>query len=149
VIELWSPPSDPIRGASSLRAVSDASASAAGADPILVVDDDPSILAMVVQILRNEGLPVVSASNGLEAGRDRTGLAFTDPARYAHAADGRLGVREGDPPSRGALPDRGDDRRRQRPPLGRRNRCRRILTKPFQFLELLAIVEQYRRGLPN
>lgn len=35
--------------------------------PILVVDDDPSILATVSEILKFEGYPVATASNGAEA----------------------------------------------------------------------------------
>ena len=37
------------------------------AGPILVVDDDPSILATVSEILEFEGYPVSTASNGAEA----------------------------------------------------------------------------------
>ncbi len=35
--------------------------------PVLVVDDDPSILAVVSETLQLEGYPVETASNGLEA----------------------------------------------------------------------------------
>jgi CheY-like chemotaxis protein len=35
--------------------------------PILVVDDEPSIRAMVAEVLESEGYPVVTASNGSEA----------------------------------------------------------------------------------
>ena len=34
---------------------------------ILVVDDDPSILALVAEILRDEGYEVATARNGAEA----------------------------------------------------------------------------------
>ncbi|HEX8681972.1 MAG TPA: response regulator [Ardenticatenaceae bacterium] len=38
-----------------------------GADgPILIIDDDPSILETVAEILKFEGYPVETASNGLE-----------------------------------------------------------------------------------
>jgi CheY-like chemotaxis protein len=38
-----------------------------GADgPILVIDDDPSILETLTEILKFEGYPVETASNGLE-----------------------------------------------------------------------------------
>ena len=37
------------------------------ARPILVVDDDPSILAIVAQVLELEGYPVETAPNGAEA----------------------------------------------------------------------------------
>jgi CheY-like chemotaxis protein len=48
---------------------------ARGGNPILVVEDDPSILEMVVQILQDEGYPVVSATNGAD------GLAETNRTR--------------------------------------------------------------------
>ncbi len=38
-----------------------------GDSPILVVDDDPSILATVSEILEFEGYPVRTATNGAEA----------------------------------------------------------------------------------
>ena len=36
-------------------------------DPILVVDDDPSILAVISQLLEDEGYAVETATNGAEA----------------------------------------------------------------------------------
>lgn len=35
--------------------------------PVLVVDDDPAILSVVAEILRDEGYTVVTATNGAEA----------------------------------------------------------------------------------
>lgn len=50
--------------------------------PILVVDDDPSILAMVAEILRLEGYTVDTATNGVEAlkaiERERPALIVLD-----------------------------------------------------------------------
>ncbi|GAC1437024.1 MAG: response regulator [Chloroflexota bacterium] len=40
--------------------------------PILVIDDDPTILSLVTEILRDEGYPVHTATNG------REGLATLD-----------------------------------------------------------------------
>lgn len=49
-----------------------------GADgPILVIDDDPSILATVAEILIFEGYPVETASNGLEG---LLALEYTEPS---------------------------------------------------------------------
>ena len=36
-------------------------------DPILIVDDDPSILTVISQLLEEEGYPVETATNGAEA----------------------------------------------------------------------------------
>jgi CheY-like chemotaxis protein len=50
--------------------------------PILVVDDDPSILATVCEILDLEGYPVETANNGAEAlqsiARSRPSLVLLD-----------------------------------------------------------------------
>jgi two-component system response regulator PilR (NtrC family) len=50
--------------------------------PILVVDDDPTILATVSETLDMEGYPVVTASNGAEAlqevDRNRPSLVLLD-----------------------------------------------------------------------
>jgi CheY-like chemotaxis protein len=45
--------------------------------PILVIDDDPSILATVAEILEFEGYPVETASNGLEG---LLALEHTEPS---------------------------------------------------------------------
>ena len=49
------------------RPRSDVDAAAAAARPILVVDDDPEILAMLRDFLESEGLVVRTAANGAEA----------------------------------------------------------------------------------
>jgi two-component system chemotaxis response regulator CheY len=50
--------------------------------PILVVDDDPTILAAVSEALDMEGFPVVTATNGAEAlvvlDRERPSLVLLD-----------------------------------------------------------------------
>ncbi|HEX5504211.1 MAG TPA: response regulator [Thermomicrobiales bacterium] len=54
----------------------------AGAAPILVVDDDPSIVATIQDILALEGYPVLTAGNGADAlalaERVRPGLVLLD-----------------------------------------------------------------------
>jgi two-component system chemotaxis response regulator CheY len=57
-------PSPPDRAARSSARVGDA---AVAARPILVVDDDPEILAMLRDFLESEGLAVRTAANGAEA----------------------------------------------------------------------------------
>jgi len=57
-------PRPPERATRSAARVDDA---AAAARPILVVDDDPEILAMLRDFLESEGLVVRTASNGAEA----------------------------------------------------------------------------------
>ena len=58
------PPRPPDPGARSRARVDDA---AAAGRPILVVDDDPEILAMLRDFLESEGLVVRTAANGAEA----------------------------------------------------------------------------------
>ena len=58
------PPRPPDPGARSRARVDDA---VAGGRPILVVDDDPEILAMLRDFLESEGLVVRTAANGAEA----------------------------------------------------------------------------------
>jgi DNA-binding response OmpR family regulator len=57
-------PSPPDRGPRSGTRIDD---SAAAGRPILVVDDDPEILAMLRDFLESEGLAVRTAANGAEA----------------------------------------------------------------------------------
>jgi DNA-binding response OmpR family regulator len=57
-------PTPPDRAARSSARVGDA---AVAARPILVVDDDPEILAMLRDFLESEGLAVRTAANGAEA----------------------------------------------------------------------------------
>lgn len=57
-------PSAPVPGAGLHARIDD---SASGSRPILVVDDDPEILAMLRDFLEGEGMTVRTAENGAEA----------------------------------------------------------------------------------
>jgi CheY-like chemotaxis protein len=114
--------------------------------PILVVDDDPAILATVFEALDLEGLPVVTATNGAEA------LAMIDTAQRPSLVllDMRMPVLDGWGFMR-AVRERGlslsvvvmtaaADARR----WGREIGAHGVLAKPFELDELLAIVKQFR-----
>jgi two-component system, chemotaxis family, chemotaxis protein CheY len=60
-------PVQPKRPDESPRPNARTDAAAGAARPILVVDDDPEILAMLRDFLESEGLPVRTAANGAEA----------------------------------------------------------------------------------
>jgi CheY-like chemotaxis protein len=110
---------------------------------ILIIDDDPAILATVVEILRDEGYRVRTASNGLE------GLeALEERLPALVLLDMRMPVLDGWGFVR-ALRERGlhvpfvvmtaaQDARRWAQEVGASG----SLPKPFDLLELLAIVEQ-------
>jgi len=114
--------------------------------PILVVDDDPAILATVSEALALEGLPVVTATNGAEA------LAVIDSARRPSLVllDMRMPVLDGWG-FIGAGRERGlslsvvvmtgaADARR----WGREIGAHGVLAKPFELDDLLAAVRQFR-----
>jgi CheY-like chemotaxis protein len=114
--------------------------------PILVVDDDPAILATVSEALALEGLPVVTATNGAEA------LAVIDAARRPSLVllDMRMPVLDGWG-FMSAVRERGlslsvvvmtaaADARR----WGREIGAHGVLAKPFELDDLLAAVRQFR-----
>src|ERR1700704_768807 len=114
--------------------------------PILVVDDDPAILATVFEALDLEGLPVVTATNGAEA------LAVIDNASSPSLVllDMRMPVLDGWGFMR-AIRERGllltvvvmtaaADARR----WGREIGAEGVLAKPFDIDELLRAVQQWR-----
>jgi DNA-binding response OmpR family regulator len=148
----WSLPSDP-SGAGTradprgpeLRKTDDA-----GDNPILVVEDDVSILDMVMQILRTEGYPVLGAKNGVE------GLVHVDRrAPSLILLDMRMPRMDGWEFA-AALRKRGiaspvvvmtaaDNAKRWADEV----RADGFVTKPFEVLELLASVEKHRRQPPR
>ncbi len=114
--------------------------------PILVVDDDPSILSTVSEILDLEGYPVETAANGAEAlravERSRPSLVLLDM---------RMPVLDGWGFAR-ALKERGlklpilvmtaaQNARRWAEEIGADG----YLAKPFDLLNLLDAVERLRR----
>jgi two-component system, chemotaxis family, chemotaxis protein CheY len=125
-------------------------AEGAGDNPILVVDDDVSILEMVMQILRAEGYSVVGAKNGVE------GLAQVDRrAPSLILLDMRMPRMDGWEFA-AALRKRGiaspvvvmtaaDNAKRWADEV----HADGFVMKPFEILELLASVEKHRRPPPR
>lgn len=149
MINHWSPPSDPPGGGPPPQSSvgSEPAAGSRGGSPILVVEDDPSILAMVVQILRGEGYPVVAAKNGAE------GLAVIDPVPPSLILlDMRMPRMDGWQFA-AALRERGitspilvmtaaENAKRWAEEIGADG----YVTKPFDFRALLTSVDKHRRG---
>jgi DNA-binding response OmpR family regulator len=115
-------------------------------DPILVVEDDPSILEMIMYILRTEGYPVVGAKNGVEGlqqlDRATPSLIFLDMRmprmdgwEFA-AALRRRGIA-----SPVVVMTAADNAKRWADEVGADG----YVVKPFEFDELLASVEKHRR----
>ena len=117
--------------------------------PILVVDDDPTILATVSEVLDMEGFAVMTATNGAEA---LVAVDQTVPSLVL--LDMRMPVLDGWGFMR-AVRERGltltvvvmtaaADARR----WGREIGAEGVLAKPFDIDELLRAVQQWRpRGL--
>jgi two-component system chemotaxis response regulator CheY len=111
--------------------------------PILVVDDDPSILAVVREILESEGYPVRSAADGVQA------LAVIEHERPSLVLlDMRMPVLDGWGFAR-AIKERGlklpilvmtaaQDARRWAREIGADG----YIAKPFDLFDLLKAVEQ-------
>jgi CheY-like chemotaxis protein len=114
--------------------------------PILVVDDDPTILATVADALDLEGYPVVTATNGAEAleklnGEARPNLVLLDMRMPVLDGWGFMGaVRErGLAPSVIVMTAAADARRWARD-IGAHG----VLAKPFELDELLAAVRRFQ-----
>ena len=114
-----------------------------GTSPVLVVDDDPAILATVSEILDFEGYPVETATNGQEALRS---LERRRPSVVL--LDMRMPVLDGWGFAR-ALKERGislpvivmtaaQDARKWAEEIGAAGH----VSKPFELPELLAAVER-------
>jgi two-component system chemotaxis response regulator CheY len=113
--------------------------------PILVVDDDPTILATVSEVLDMEGFPVMTATNGAEAL-----VAVDQRVPSLVLLDMRMPVLDGWGFMR-AIRERGllltvvvmtaaADARR----WGREIGAEGVLAKPFDIDELLRAVQQWR-----
>jgi two-component system chemotaxis response regulator CheY len=111
--------------------------------PILVVDDDPTILATVSETLDMEGYPVVTATNGAEAleavERDRPSMVLLDMRMPVLDGWGFIrAVRERGLNVRVVVMTAASDARRWAAEIGAQG----VLPKPFELDELLATVER-------
>ncbi|HVD52083.1 MAG TPA: response regulator [Candidatus Udaeobacter sp.] len=152
MFERWSTPSDPPDSGKPFDSSSARSLRGAGhgGSPILVVEDDASILDMVLQILRAEGYPVVGAKNGVE------GLVHVDRLEPSLILlDMRMPRMDGWEFA-AALRARGiaspvvvmtaaDNAKRWADEVGADG----YVVKPFEFVDLLASVAKHRRLPPR
>jgi DNA-binding response OmpR family regulator len=152
VLLRWSAPSDksdadkrPDVRASDLPRAKDP-----GDSPILVVEDDVSILDMVLQILRAEGYPVVGAKNGVEGlaevERRPPSLILLDMRMprmdgWAFAA----ALRERAVASPVVVMTAAENAKRWADEVSANG----FVVKPFEILDLLASVEKHRRLPPR
>jgi len=120
-----------------------------GGNPILVVEDDPSILEMVVQILQDEGYPVVSATNGAdglaETNRTRPSLILLDmrmPRMDGWEFAAALRARGIAAPI--VVMTAAENAKKWADEIGAEG----YVSKPFHFPELLETVERHRRVPP-
>ena len=116
-----------------------------GDSPILVVDDDPSILATVSEILEFEGYPVRTATNGAEAlqviEQEPPSLVLLDmrmPVLDGWGLARRLGERGVRLPI--VVMTAAQDARRWAEEIGAAG----YVPKPFELPELLDTVERFR-----
>jgi len=152
VLDRWSAPSDPPDpGKPSNPAAARAPTGAVrGGSPILVVEDDTSILEMVMQILRAEGYPVVGAKNGVEglAECDRRPPSLILLDMRMPRMDGwefAAALRTRGIASPVVVMTAADNAKRWADEVGADG----YVVKPFEFLELLASVEKHRRLPPR
>jgi two-component system chemotaxis response regulator CheY len=115
--------------------------------PILVVDDDPTILATVSETLDMEGYPVVTATNGAEALEvvERTALSMVLLDMRMPVLDGWgfiRAVRERGLTVRVVVMTAAADARRWANEIGAQG----VLSKPFDLDELIAAVERMGPG---
>jgi two-component system, chemotaxis family, chemotaxis protein CheY len=117
--------------------------------PILVVDDDPAILATVFDALSDEGLPVLTATNGAEALKvidtaDRPSLVLLDMRMPVLDGWGFMrAIRERGLSLSVVVMTAAADARR----WGREIGAHGVLAKPFELDDLLAAVKQFRQCL--
>jgi DNA-binding response OmpR family regulator len=152
VLERWSAPSDPPdSGGPSYPSTPPSSTGAArGGSPILVVEDDTSILDMIVQILDAEGYPVVGAKNGVEGlaecERRPPSLILLDmrmPRMDGWEFAAALRARGIASPV--VVMTAAENAKRWADEVGADG----YVVKPFEFLELLASVAKHRRLPPR
>jgi two-component system, chemotaxis family, chemotaxis protein CheY len=113
--------------------------------PILVVDDDPTILATVSETLDLEGYAVVTATNGAEAllvlERDRPAMVLLDMRMPVLDGWGFVrAMRERGLSVRVVVMTAAADARRWAAEIGAQG----VLPKPFELDELIAAVERLR-----
>jgi CheY-like chemotaxis protein len=111
--------------------------------PILVVDDDPTILATVSETLDMEGYPVVTATNGREAleavERDSPTIVLLDMRMPVLDGWGFMRVaRERHMNLKVVVMTAAADARRWAAEIGAQG----VLAKPFELDELIAAVER-------
>jgi CheY-like chemotaxis protein len=120
--------------------------------PILVVDDDPTILATVADALDLEGYPVVTATNGAEAlaaiesQAEQPSLVLLDMRMPVLDGWGFMrAVRErGLTPSVVVMTAAADARR-----WAREIGAHGVLAKPFELDELIAAVQRFSQPCPG
>jgi two-component system chemotaxis response regulator CheY len=115
--------------------------------PILVVDDDPTILATVAETLDMEGYPVVTATNGAEAldvlERASPSMVLLDMRMPVLDGWGFVrAVRERGLSVRVVVMTAASDARRWAAEIGAQG----VLAKPFELDELIAAVERLGPG---
>jgi DNA-binding response OmpR family regulator len=113
--------------------------------PILVVDDDPAILATVFEALDMEGFPVVTATNGAEAlvavDRDSPSLVLLDMRMPVLDGWGFMrAIRERGLTLSVVVMTAAADARR----WGREIGAQGVLAKPFELDELIGAVQRLR-----
>ena len=148
----WTAPSDPpdFGKPPDPTATRGSAGRARDADPILVVEDDVSILEMVMQILRAEGYQVIGAKNGIEGlaeiERRPPSLILLDmrmPRMDGWEFAAALRARGIASPV--VVMTAADNAKRWADEVGADG----YVVKPFEFLELLASVEKHRRLPPR
>jgi two-component system chemotaxis response regulator CheY len=115
--------------------------------PVLVVDDDPTILAAVSEALDLEGFPVVTASNGAEAlvsvARDQPSLVLLDMRMPVLDGWGFMrAIRERGVDVVVVVMTAASDARR----WGREIGAQGVLAKPFEIDDLVGAVRRLRQG---
>jgi two-component system, chemotaxis family, chemotaxis protein CheY len=118
--------------------------------PILVVDDDPTILATVSETLDLEGYPVVTAANGAEAleayERETPSLVLLDMRMPVLDGWGFVRVaRERGLTPRVIVMTAAADARRWAREIGAQG----VLAKPFDLEDLLVAVQRLGPGSPG
>ena len=118
--------------------------------PILVIDDDPAILAAVSDALELEGFPYVTASNGAEAldvldNNRRPSLVLLDMRMPVLDGWGFMrAVRERGLELSVVVMTAAADARR----WGREIGAHGVLAKPFELDDLLNAIQQFRTIQP-
>ena len=118
--------------------------------PILVIDDDPAILATVSDALELEGFPYVTASNGAEAldvldNNRRPSLVLLDMRMPVLDGWGFMrAVRERGLELSVVVMTAAADARR----WGREIGAHGVLAKPFELDDLLNAIQQFRTVQP-